>query len=212
MVMELKAQVNESRQPKGLRASKKFVKRQTVMASPCWGTAEHDSNLILMRASRVCLKLEDLKCFEVVEHQFRPYGITWKNAIAIEPSNPAYPALSGTKVLMAAPKNGWMEARFSRPISALYCYVTSSYPTVLSAYDENNTLLVTTSTGSSNLATSDSKIPPNILVEIEKANISRIYFYAFDGQVTISDLCFEFEDTGTATRNSELRIQNSECL
>ncbi|NEP56655.1 MAG: hypothetical protein F6K31_06470 [Symploca sp. SIO2G7] len=193
--MELKAQVNKSRKPKGFRASKNFIKRQAVMASPCWGTAECDSNLILLRASRVCLKLEDLKCFEVVENQFRPYGITLKNAVAIEPSNPAFPALSGTKVLMAAPRNGWMEAIFSRPISALYCYVTSSYPTVLSAYDENNKLLVTASTGSSNLATSDSTIPPNILLGIEKANISRIYFYAFDGQVTIADLCFEFEET-----------------
>ncbi|NET61755.1 MAG: hypothetical protein F6K47_38230, partial [Symploca sp. SIO2E6] len=160
----------------------------------CWGTAECNSNIVGLITSRVCLQLEDLKCFEIVDHQFRPYGITLKNAIALQPSNPAYPAPSGTKIIMAGPKNGWIEAKFSHPISALYCYITSSHPTIVSAYDQQNTILVTASTGGSNLATSDSKIPPNIPMKIEAANIYRVHFYAYDGQLTIADLCFEFED------------------
>ena len=96
---------------------------------------------------------------------------------------------------MAAPKSGWMEVRFSQPISTFYCYVTSSQPTILSAYDQKNTLLVNDSTAGANLASSDSEISPNILLRIEKPNISRIHFYAFDGQLTVADLCFEFEDT-----------------
>jgi len=193
--MEPKAEVNKSREPKGFGSSKNFVKPQTIIASPCWGTAEYDANIVLLRASRVCLKLEDLKCFEVVEHQFRPYGITFKNAIALQPSNPAYPAPSGTKVLIAGPRNGWMEVIFSQPISSFYCYVTSSQPTILSAYDQQNRLLLNASTAGSNLATSDSEIPPNILLGVETANISRIHFYAFDGQLTIADLFYRFEDT-----------------
>ena len=193
--MEPKSEPNKSREPKVFASSQKFVKPQMVIASPCWGTAEYDSNLVLLRASSVCLKLEDLKCFEVLERQFFPYGVTFKNAIALQPSNPAYPPPSGTKVLMAAPKSGWMEVRFSQPISTFYCYVTSSQPTILSAYDQKNTLLVNDSTAGANLASSDSEISPNILLRIEKPNISRIHFYAFDGQLTVADLCFEFEDT-----------------
>ncbi|NEP11940.1 MAG: hypothetical protein F6K14_17380 [Symploca sp. SIO2C1] len=190
--MEPKAEVNKSKKLKGFGSSQNFVKPQTVIASPCWGTAEYDANIVLLRTSRVCLKLEDLKCFEVLENQFRSYGITFKNAIALQPSNPAYPPHSGTKVLIAGPKNGWMETTFSQPISSFYCYITSSQPTILSAYDQQNTLLGNASTASSNLATSNSKIPPNTRVGIETANISRIHFYAFDGQLTIADLCFEF--------------------
>jgi hypothetical protein len=43
-----------------------------------------------------------------------------------------------------------------------------------------------------NLAGSDSDIPPNAQLRIEEPNISRITFYAFDGQLTINDLCFGF--------------------
>ena len=35
----------------------------------------------------VRLALEDLKCFEVVEHQFAHWGVTFSNAVAIQPSD-----------------------------------------------------------------------------------------------------------------------------
>jgi hypothetical protein len=146
----------------------------------------------VIRPSSICLNLEDLKCFEVVEHQFHHYGITFKNAIALQPSNPAYPPRTGTTVLMGAPKSGWLEATFSQPVSMFCCYVTSSQRTVLSAYDHEEKLLVRSSITEPNLAGSNSQLSPNAELRIQSPNISRVTLYAFDGQLTLADPSFGF--------------------
>ena len=168
-----------------------FIEPQAVVASPCWSIAEFDSNLLVIRHSSVSLNLEDLKCFEVVEHQFRHYGVTFKNAIALQPSNPAYPPRTGTTVLMAAPKSGWLEASFSHPIGKFSCYITSSQRMIMSAYDSQN-VLISKSTIEPNLAGSDSPTPPNVQLSLDGFNISRITFYAFDGQLVVDDFSFGF--------------------
>lgn len=171
--------------------SKDFIEPQAAIASPGWDVAECDSDLLVIRPSSVCLNLEDLKCFEVVEHQFRHYGVSFKNAIALQPSNPAYPPRSGSTILMAAPKSGWLEAIFSQPIGRFCCYVTSSQRTIMSAYDHRD-ILIGKSMTEPNLAGSDSVFPPNAPLKIDKPNISRITFYAFNGQLTLADLSFGF--------------------
>ena len=194
MAMQCVQPLNEVKETdsKTLESITDFLKPQTVIASPCWGAVEFDSNLLVIRPSSICLNLEDLKCFEVVEHQFHHYGITFKNAIALQPSNPAYPPRTGITVLMGAPKSGWLEATFSHPVSMFCCYVTSSQRTVLSAYDYQEKLLVRSSITAPNLAGSDSQILPNAELRVESPNISRITFYAFDGQLTVADPSFGF--------------------
>lgn len=169
-----------------------YIEPQAVITSPFGGVAECNTNVLVIRPSSVYLNLEDLKCFEVVEHQFHHYGIKFKNAIALQPSNPAYPPRSGTNVIMGAPKTGWLEATFSQPIRQFCCYVTSSQRMILSAYDSEDNLIARSSMISSNLAGSDSPISPNAQMKIQGLNISRITFYAFDGQLTITDLSFSF--------------------
>ncbi|MBE9127539.1 hypothetical protein IQ257_20760 [Coleofasciculus sp. LEGE 07092] len=168
-----------------------FVEPQATIASPDRGVTEFDSNLLVIRHCSVSVNLEDLNCFEVVEHQFCQYGITFKNAIALHPSNPAYPPRSGCTVLMAAPKNGWLEAIFLQPVGRFRCYVTSSQRTIMSAYDHQDRL-IGKSTSEPNLAGSDSEFSPNAPLKIDAPNISRITFYAFNGQLTLADLSFEF--------------------
>ncbi|MEQ9667299.1 hypothetical protein [Coleofasciculus sp. G2-EDA-02] len=168
-----------------------FIKSPMAIASPGWDIAEYESSLLVIRPKSVCLNLEALSCFEVVEHQFHQFGVTFKNAIALQPSNPAYPPRSGTIVLMAAPKSGWLEATFSQPIAWFCCYVTSSQRTMMSAYDSQGMLIDQVMT-QPNLAGSDSPTPPNTQLQIDAPNISRITFYAFDGQLTLADLSFEF--------------------
>lgn len=192
MTMQCSLQSNAVRESQILGSVTDLVESEALTASPCKGAAECDSNVLVIRPSSVYLNLEDLKCFEVVENQFHHYGITFKNAIALQPSNPAYPPRSGTIVLMGAPKSGWVEAHFSRPIRQFCCYVTSSQRTILSAYNSQDNLLVRSSMTGSNLAGSDSEIPPNAQLRIEGLNISRITFYAFDGQLTLADLSFSF--------------------
>ncbi|HBE17220.1 MAG TPA: hypothetical protein DEG17_03295 [Cyanobacteria bacterium UBA11149] len=169
----------------------RWIEHQSMVASPCRSVAECDHNLVAIGHSPIYLNLEDLKCFEVVENQFQHYGAIFKNAIALQPSNPAYPPHSGTTVLMAAPKSGWLEIVLSKPITSFCCYVTSSQRTIMSAYNSQNVLISKIMT-EPNLAGSDSSIPPNFELKIHNPNISRITFYAFDGQLTIANLTFEF--------------------
>ena len=147
----------------------------------------------LPRSSKcVQLSFEDLKCFEVVDRQFKSLGVTFCNCIAIRPSNPAFPPNSGTTVLMAAPKNGWLEATFPHSVRSVKAFVTSSQRLVLSAYDINNERIGQVEISEPNLAGTDSSIPPNNQLLIEAPNIYRITFCAFDGQFTVDDLSFEF--------------------
>ncbi|NJL09784.1 MAG: hypothetical protein HC908_05030 [Calothrix sp. SM1_7_51] len=140
----------------------------------------------------ICLNLEELKCFETVEHQYERWGVVFHNCIAIQPSNPAFKARSGLVVLMGAPKNGYMEASFMRPVCSVSTYVTSSRQLVFSAYDRNRHLLAQNILPGANLANTDSVVAPNTLLTVKANNIHRITLCAFDGQFTIDDFTFCF--------------------
>jgi len=138
----------------------------------------------------ICLNLEDLKCFEVVEHQYEHWGVIFHNSVAIQPSNPAFLTNSGLTVLMGAPKNGLLEATFLRPVSQVRACVTSSQRLVMSAYDRDRQLLTQSILPSANLANSDSALPPNTSLSVTNQNIYSVSFCAFDGQFTLSEFCF----------------------
>lgn len=138
----------------------------------------------------VRLNLEDLQCFEAVDYQFQDWGVVFNNAIAVHPSNPAYPVRGGKMVLMGAPKTGWLEAKFAKPVQFVSSFVTSSRRTVLSAFDANNKEIAQTSSPGANLAGSDSKTPPNLQLSIKGNAIHRITLHAFDGNLTVSDFSF----------------------
>lgn len=138
----------------------------------------------------IYLNLEDLSCFEAVERQYEEWGVIFNNCIAIQPSNPAFPTHSGLVVLMGAPKNGYLEATFLRPVHFVSAFVTSSQRLVLSAYDRDRQLLTQTVLPGANLANSDSAVPPNTLLSVSANDIHRITFCAFDGQFTIDDFSF----------------------
>jgi hypothetical protein len=138
------------------------------------------------------IKLDDLKCFETVSEQFKDLGVIFTNTIALQPSNVAYPPRSSQIVLMGMPKPGWLEIIFKYPICFFNCYVTSSQRTVLSGYDAQHNILTQTELSKANLADSDSDIPPNAQLSLSVANISRISFYAFDGQLIVNDISFKW--------------------
>jgi hypothetical protein len=150
------------------------------------------SELATQAPTCVRLDLEDLACFEIVDHQFERWGVTFSNAIALHPSNPAYPPRSGTTVLMGSPKSGWVEATFRRPVRFVSSYVTSSRRTVLAAFDANNQPITQTELPHANLAGSGSTTPPNKQLTLRGDNIHRVTFYAFDGQLTLDEFSFSF--------------------
>ncbi len=138
----------------------------------------------------VFLHLDNLKCFEVVERQYKNRGVIFENCIAIEPSNPAFPANSGVIVLMGSPKSGLLEATFEHPVSSVSAFVTSSQRLVLSAYDGDHQLLNQAILPSGNLANSDSILAPNTLLSVSADNIHSVRFHAFNGQFTVDDFSF----------------------
>lgn len=140
----------------------------------------------------IYLNLEDLRCFESVERQYEEWGVIFNNCIAIQPSNPAFPTHSGLVVLMGAPKSGFLEATFVRPVNFVSAFVTSSQRLVLSAYGGDRRVLTQAILPGANLANSDSTVPPNTLLSVSAPEIHCVTFCAFDGQFTVDDLNFCF--------------------
>ena len=165
-----------------------LLERSPTAAMPIQPWSE--SSLAVVQSRQVQLDLEDLTCFEVVNRQFQPQGIIFENAIALHPSNPAFPPRSGRNVLMGAPKPGVIEASFLHPMSAVGGFVTSSRRTVLSAYDYNNQLIAEVELATANLANSHASIPANAELLVTANNIHRVVFYAFGGHLTVDDISF----------------------
>jgi hypothetical protein len=151
-----------------------------------------------------CVRLdwEDLQCFEVVNHQFQDWGVAFANAIALRPSNPAYPPYSGVMVLMGAPKQGWLETTFSQPVRFVSGFITSSRRTVLTAFDHHDRVVARTESAganlansnlaNSNLANSKTSHAPNVKLSLYAPNICRVTFQTFNGHLTLDDFCFGF--------------------
>jgi hypothetical protein len=116
--------------------------KKSLVATPERSGAALDVRSRVSVPAIVRLALEDLKCFEVVEHQFAHWGVTFNNAVAIQPSNPAFITDSGATVLMGAPKSGLIEVSFKYPVRSVSGLVTSSRRTVLSACDIDGNLIV----------------------------------------------------------------------
>ncbi len=145
----------------------------------------------------VCVRLdvEDIDCFAAVTHQYESWGIRFKNAVAICPSNPAYPPRSGTKVLMGAPENGWLEATFSRPVQHVSSFVTSSRRTVMRAFNRQNQLVAQTESPANlpahRAGGSGPQAPdPNLRLSLNAQNIHKVTFESYSGHLTVDDICF----------------------
>jgi len=161
------------------------------------------SSLTTCASTCIRLDMENLQCFESVDRQFADWGVVFANAIALRPSNPGYPAYSGSMVLMSAPKNGYLEVTFLRPASFVSGFVTSSRRAVLTAFDAENQAIACTETEGANLAQAASSAEntahlcyssrPNTPLALSAANIHRITLHAFDGQLTLDDFCFCLE-------------------
>ncbi|MBW4614731.1 MAG: hypothetical protein KME21_15930 [Desmonostoc vinosum HA7617-LM4] len=163
-----------------------------VVAVAEWDLVKPTVEVVEAAIPTICLNLEELKCFEAVERQYEHYGVVFHNCLAIEPSNPAFPTHKGLTVLMGAPKSGFLEATFVRPVNCMSALVTSSQRLVLSAYDRDRRLLTQAILPGANLANSDSSIPPNTLLSITANDIHSVTFCAFDGQFTLGDFRFSF--------------------
>ncbi len=143
--------------------------------------------LIDLPALTRCVRLdvEDLPCFTIVERQYESWGVRFENAVAIHPSNPAYLPHSGMMVLLAAPKDGWLEARFLQPVRHVSSFVVSSRRTVIRAFNRQNQL-VAEAISEANLGEGSLCLQLNSAAQ----NIDRVTLESFNGQLTVDDFCF----------------------
>lgn len=162
---------------------------QITSTYSCFQSKQNDTIDFSVHQS-IFLQFDDLQCFEVVHRQYENKGIIFDNCIAIEPSNPAFPAHSGAIVLMSSPHSGFLEATFVNPVNLFSAFVTSSQRLILSAYDRDRQLLNQAILPSGNLANSDSSLAANTLLSVGADNIHSVSFHAFNAQFTIDDLSF----------------------
>ncbi|GAB4373539.1 MAG: hypothetical protein Kow00121_16930 [Elainellaceae cyanobacterium] len=152
-----------------------------------WNTA---GEIVTSVQNCVRLDWEDLQCFEVVRYQFEQWGVRFENAIALSPSNSAYPAYSGMMVVMGAPKNGWVEAHFSRPVRFVGGFVTSPRRAILTAFDSRNQPVAQIESPGARPVRSGSAYPANVRLSLAAADICRVTFHTFNGHLTLDDFCF----------------------
>lgn len=167
------------------------VTNQPINISSCPNAVEKDT-YSEQRFLPECIRLNfnDLKPFETLDDQFKDWHIIFDNCLVIQPSNPAFPSYSGSKVVMASPKSGLLEINFLRSVNWVSGLVTSSQRLVICAYDQNGELLDESVLPKANIANSDSDIPPNTMLSVSAENISKVKFFCFDGNFTLDEFRF----------------------
>ncbi len=151
-----------------------------------------DSGSLVSTSIGVRLDLEDLPSFAVVDCQYASWGVLFNNAVAICPSNPAYPPRSGMMVLLGAPRNGWLEATFLQPVQHVSSFITSSRNTVMRAFNNRNQLVAQTESSAA-LNRSGQEQPAKMAsqrLSVNAANICRITLHSLNGHLTVDDFCF----------------------
>ncbi|MGB3533865.1 MAG: hypothetical protein WBA13_10155 [Microcoleaceae cyanobacterium] len=140
------------------------------------------------RSTPIRLELEALNRFETVEHQFQLWGIAFKNAIALQPSNPAFITKAEQVVLMSGPSSGYIEINFRHPLRSIEARVISSQPAVLSAFNSEEQEIASTHTPVSESTGVISSVLPPTLLQIHTPEIHKVTFSTFDGQLIIDYL------------------------
>lgn len=163
-----------------------------IIVYPQRENSEIKPKFIVNTSTPIRLALEALNCFEVVENQFQHWGITFENAIALQPSNPAFVLKPATTVIMAAPKGGVLEINFKYPVQKVCGLITSSRATVLSAYNIECQKVAETRMNVSPHLNSDSLNFPNAQLQLSGFNLQKITFETFDGQLILHHLQVEF--------------------
>ncbi len=134
------------------------------------------------------LDFEGLLDFKPVDTQFQVRGVTFSGPIALRPSNPAFPAHSGSMVLLAPQEaRKPIEAIFSEAVSFIGVWVTASRPVVMSAYDAAGELIAQTELPEANLGYPGTELTPNQFLSVRAPGIRRVSFVCNDGNLVLDD-------------------------
>jgi hypothetical protein len=128
------------------------------------------------------LDFEDLTVFEAVTEQYNHLGLHIRGAIAIDPSNPAFPPKSGSVVLMPASHEMIVTVSFDQPIAWMSVFVCSAGCVGLTAFDAAGNIVahLNTVVSSSNLEPAN-KYPATWhgqQLELNRHGIARVMFHS----------------------------------
>lgn len=191
MVKQDSNPTNLMKAPEHLKYSTERGCDQTLIVSP-QRTNSKFKPAFSPSSTPVRLELEALNCFEIVEHQFQTWGITFKNAIALQPSNPAFMTQPNQIVLMSGPNSGFLEISFQHPLQLIEARVTSSQPTVLSAFNYHGQEVAHTQMPAPEQTEVMASILSPALLQVSTPEIYRVTFCTFDGQLIVDYLKFHF--------------------
>ena len=153
---------------------------------------QHSERVLIPSQRRIRLALEELQCFEVVEGQFQAWGITFVNAMAVQPSNPAFGIPPNQTVLMAAPKTEGLEVHFQHPVRRVQAVVTSSRRAILSAYNAQGQEIDRAEMSKSYDPSAVPLVLPSDRLAVRAPNIYKVTFYTFDSQLIVDQFQVEF--------------------
>ena len=95
------------------------------------------------------LNFQTLSAFERVTEQYSHFGVRFSDAIAIEPSNPAFLPKTGCFVLMPLGHEMILSASFDSPTSWVGAEVCGAGSVILTAFDQTGKILAQVTTAAS---------------------------------------------------------------
>lgn len=125
------------------------------------------------------LDFQDLTAFECVTEQYRHLGVHFSDAIALEPSNPAFLPKIGTCALMPLGQETILTASFDQPTSWVGSYVCGAGSVILTAFDQTGKILAQVTTTAGSIAPGQ-KVSSCIEqpLELNRAGIAKVMFHS----------------------------------
>lgn len=158
---------------------------------------EHKSHVCSVEALPEQIDLSQLGNFEIVQNQYEKQGIQFQNAIALHPSNPAFPPYNSNAIILGGPKSGILDIVFSHPVHTVEASVTSSGVTIMTVFNDKGDVMGTDETLGRNLADEHSPYPPHARLAVAapgNQNIHHIRLRCGGGQLSLSNLSFRRMD------------------
>lgn len=133
------------------------------------------------RSERIELDFDNLSGFELVSNQYEHFGVRFSEAIALQPSHPAFPYRQGSFVLMPLGERTEIIAHFHRSICQTGAFVVCPKPVRLIAFDASGEPIARISTKQIQVSQGAAEIPealPRQKLEIQHPNIAKVLFGA----------------------------------
>ena len=127
------------------------------------------------------LDFQDLTAFERVTEQYRHLGVYFSGAIALEPSNPAFPPKSTAFVLMPLGHEMIITVTFDTLARRIGAWVCGAGSVVLTAFDSDGKILKQASTTASpwfTLSHQERGAWPQQQLELNQRGIAKVMFHS----------------------------------